>query len=357
MLLPNQLIKIKINTKTLKKYLDLGYDAKVGQTIMIPPEDLCKQSKARVLAICDSCGAKLGNQDGVQWANYQKTHDEVYGDLCCHCKFIKTRETNLKKYGVSCSLHNDNIHNQVMETWLEKYGGYPLHNMAVKEKIKSTNLNRYGVESVCSIDYIREKQKKTLYENYGVENPTQSLIIKNKIKETNRIRYGADSPMQNQEVLQKTQKTNLEKYGVATALLLPENVAKAHSPDALQKAAQTMSQNGTVATSKPQLILSDLLKTMYGDCLINVPCSSFLLDCVINVNDSKIDIEYDGSYWHQDIRKDLIRDKIVQKNGYKVLRIKSKNKIPNQEQIQKAIQFLLQPESYFTQIILDDYKK
>jgi very-short-patch-repair endonuclease len=95
---------------------------------------------------------------------------------------------------------------------------------------------------------------------------------------------------------------------------------------------------------------------MYGDCLINVPCSSFLLDCVINVNDSKIDIEYDGSYWHQDIRKDLIRDKIVQKNGYKVLRIKSKNKIPNQEQIQKAIQFLLQPESYFTQIILDDYK-
>jgi hypothetical protein len=44
-----------------------------------------------------------------------------------------------------------------METWLEKYGGYPLHNTAVKEKIKSTNLKRYGVESVCSLDYIREK--------------------------------------------------------------------------------------------------------------------------------------------------------------------------------------------------------
>lgn len=38
MLVPNQLVEVRVGVKTLKHYKELGYDVKCFDTILVPPE-------------------------------------------------------------------------------------------------------------------------------------------------------------------------------------------------------------------------------------------------------------------------------------------------------------------------------
>ena len=58
------------------------------------------------------------------------------------------------------------------------------------------------------------------------------------------------------------------------------------------------------------------------------------------MNGIKIDIEYDGKFWHQNEEKDKKRDANVE-NFYKILRIKSKSKVPSDEELIKSVNLLL----------------
>ena len=73
-----------------------------------------------------------------------------------------------------------------------------------------------------------------------------------------------------------------------------------------------------------------------------------------------IDIEYDGSAWHltdKQTAKDIERNnKIINEYGLKVLRIKSGENVPSKEQIQNAIDILINTEETYTEIILNDWQ-
>lgn len=77
---------------------------------------------------------------------------------------------------------------------------------AIKEK--------YGVDNVFQLDFIKEKIKKTNLEKYGVDNPGKSEVIKEKIKKTSLKKYGVDSPLKSNSVKDKIKSTNQNKYGV-----------------------------------------------------------------------------------------------------------------------------------------------
>ena len=49
---------------------------------------------------------------------------------------------------------------------------------------------------------------------------------------------------------------------------------------------------------------------------MNKPCSQFFLDIEVISQGVKIDVEYDGWYWHKDKQRDVVRDMIVKKYGY-----------------------------------------
>lgn len=63
----------------------------------------------------------------------------------------------------------------------------------------------------------------------------------------------------------------------------------------------------------------------------------------MDIEGIKIDVEYDGMFWHQDKQRDIRRNNFVQSQGYKVLRIKGakKDPIPTFEQIDEQIDKLL----------------
>jgi len=124
-------------------------------------------------------------------------HERYY---TCSCKYVwetptwkivKTKSTNIERYGCE----------------------NPSQNSAIKEKIHKTNIERYGHSSVLQNDVIKEKIKATNLERYGHENPLQNDVIKEKIKATNIDRYGHENPFGNTTIQEKIKATNTNKYG------------------------------------------------------------------------------------------------------------------------------------------------
>lgn len=188
------------------------------------------------------------------------------------------------------------------------------------------------------------KFKRTIQEKYGVSRVFDLPEVQQKIKTANNLKYGRDWGLQSLEVREKIEKTMMDKYGVVHPL---------QKEEFLNKAMSTRCENMTNPTSKPQLKLSCILLQMYGNCEIEVPCDKCSLDCVILIDNQKIDVEYDGWYWHQDTNRDRRRDNFVKSKGYKILRVKGNHQdlMPTQEQIDIAISQLLNGKNY-TEIIM-----
>ena len=78
---------------------------------------------------------------------------------------------------------------------------------------------------------------------------------------------------------EKRRKTNLEKYGTEWPT---------QNAEVLSKRNDSFFKNGSTKTSKPQIDLYNILKKKYENCELNYPCSNFLLDCKIEINNVKI---------------------------------------------------------------------
>ena len=94
--------------------------------------------------------------------------------------------------------------------------------------------------------------------------------------------------------------------------------------------------SGNTNLSKPQKELFQLVKSLINeDCIVNYPIPEInsLLD--IAIPSLKIDLEYDGSYWHQDQKHDDERDSKLRSLGWKIFRFR--DRIPTKEEIHKII--------------------
>lgn len=70
--------------------------------------------------------------------------------------------------------------------------------------------------------------------------------------------------------------------------------------------------------SYPQLILFKIITSCFTDTMLEYAVANKSLD--IAIPSLKLDIEYDGEYWHQDKAKDAKRDKELISLGWKVIR-------------------------------------
>jgi len=139
----------------------------------------------------------------------------VSGAFCKDCTRItwtrKKKETNMKKYGVECTVHNPEIKAKMIKSNLEKYGVENVfQSEEIKDKIKKNNLEKYGVEHYTQTEECRDKMKKTNLEKYGVENYGQTKECRDKMKQTSLIRYGVEHSGQSQEIQEKIQNQSLK---------------------------------------------------------------------------------------------------------------------------------------------------
>jgi hypothetical protein len=207
----DEYVEIKIHPKSYKYWLSLGYKyEKIGDTIKVSPIHLLPNSKIRVNCQCSNCNTKTN----ISYMSYHKSINNGDGSyVCVKCSTIKSKKTLFDKHGEFNPSNIKEFQDKRQKTFDDRFGGHPMNSEEVKEKIKKTNLKRYGTQSVLQNDDIKEKIKKTNLEKYGVENVSHNKDINNKKVATVYEKYGGYATL-----VKKTKKTNLEKYGVDNPL-------------------------------------------------------------------------------------------------------------------------------------------
>lgn len=144
------------------------------------------------------CSSKCANSD----PDIQDKIKSHMTDEKRQAKIDKTRETNIKKYGVASVLQlsstrqkcKDAISSEVtikkrQETCLKKYGATnPFSSTEIQNKIKKNNIEKYGSENIFASEYGKNKIKQTCLERYGCENGGASKKAQVKIKETRELK-------------------------------------------------------------------------------------------------------------------------------------------------------------------------
>ena len=252
--------------------------------------------------ICDYCGKPLS----PSFADYitRKKDDILIRDCCSDCIKYKAADSCWVKYdGITHAAKLQSTKDKREKTCLEKYGASSVMKVPeIKEKLMNVNIEKYGVPWSIQNDEVRQKARETVKERYGCENVFQSEEIKNKIR-------------------------------------------------------QTLYSHGNIPTSKLQLQLYNMLKEKGYEVELNYPVEKYSLDIALFYMGQKIDIEYDGWYWHQDRRKDDIRNKVLTKRfGWKVIRVKSGSYLPNIEDLVEAINVVTNTEQKIYSIMLKDWE-
>lgn len=100
----------------------------------------------------------------------------------------KIKKTNLKKYGSEHGMLSLQNREELQKANIKKFGKkFYSQTKEYKEKIRETCLRKYGVEHQLQVPEIRERIIKTNIEKYGVPNPQQNseiseLTFKNSFK-------------------------------------------------------------------------------------------------------------------------------------------------------------------------------
>lgn len=119
--------------------------------------------------------------------------------------------SNSKTCSIKCSTSNPERNIKSKKTNLLKYGSeHPMNNALVVKKIKDTNLERYGVSSTLQI----ESAKKGMFEKYGVNNISQSEYWKIKTKETFKNKFRGYSFLNGSELNEKAVSTLKEELDI-----------------------------------------------------------------------------------------------------------------------------------------------
>ena len=218
----------------------------------------------------------------------------------------KIKQTNLKRYGVENPFQSEEKKNKIKETLIKKYGcDHPMHCKKIVNKLQQTNLKKYG--NVCSLhgEDVSKLVKKNNIEKYGVENAGGSQESLNKIKRTNLERYGCESYVQSKsfkdryydEILPKYEQTCLKKFGSKN--FSSSNDYRTRQSDIVKKIFQIKKENNSLGKKtkveegfEKYLIENDIkYEYQYMSDLYPFKCDFYIIDYDLY-------IEIQGTWMH-----------------------------------------------------------
>jgi len=375
-MIKEKFIKINITSRNITFYKNLGYNFINGNSYEIKVEDINKNSKYKITAICKICGS----ENNITLEKYYKNKNNHNYYSCKKCSREKFRLTNNILFGTDNPMKNNDIKNKVENTNLEKYGvKTTLLSTNVKDKIKKFNLEKYGVESHLKSNEIRNKIKITNIEKYGFNSPIQNEKIKQKIKNTNFERYGFENAAQNEEIKLKIRKTNLERYGNVSPIKseivknkLAEKFKKKYSNininsvdnkylniickkcNHLYKISKAMFNhkllqnidlcpkcNPSYFSVKESQLLEFISNIYNGEIISNDKKVLSPYEIDIYLPELKIAFEYNGIYWHNELYKDdnyhLEKTELCESKGIQLIHIWEDNWLYKQDIVKSMI--------------------
>lgn len=181
----------------------------------------------------------------------------------------------------------------------------------VREKIKKTILERYGVDNVFKLKETHETAKKTKLERYGNENYNNT----EQFKKTCLEKYGCAAPSQNKEIREKQIKTLFERYGghfnkeqVSKTIQEKYGVEwftqthilkeKTNTIEAKEKQYKTKKKNKSFNSSKKEKECFDLISKIYPDVITQYKSEKYPFNCDFYIPSIDTYIEYNGTWTH-----------------------------------------------------------
>ena len=198
--------RLKYDYEMLKNICDEG-----GVTLLVDYKDQYVTRDTRIIGKCILCE----NSFNKSLNNMHKQRNFGCESCAKILKFQRIKSTMVEKYGVEYAAQSQTFRDKMKETVLERFGVENANQCEeVRDKARATNLEKYGCEYGLQNEAVKEKRRLSNLENYGFENPLQREEIKEKVRATNLEKYGVEYSSQCEEVKDKCKKNNLEKYGV-----------------------------------------------------------------------------------------------------------------------------------------------
>ena len=274
----------------------------------------------------------------------------------------KLREnTNIKKYGVE-NIFKDK--EKIKQSIKQKYGVENVaHISGVSDKIKNTCLIRYGVENPAQNPEIKKKQLKSWSSNkddnllanklsikkkYGVDYPGQIPGVRDKIKNTCLEKYGVDNSFKLQRVISNTIK---RQYGLVINDIAKRVENKVSPLFEITEYQGVYKLYSWKCNTCDNVFNDNLVNGKIPDCKVcnpnslsnferdirNLVCEHDIcryndrtiikpLELDIVMKNKNIAIECDGVYWHSELsgknkKYHLNKTELCEKNGVQLIHI------------------------------------
>lgn len=264
----------------------------------------------------------------------------------------KVKTTNLRKYGVENYVNPK----KARQTQLEKYGTHYVNTPEYKESVRKTSWKKYGVEHFTQSDNIKKKSEATTLERYGVKH-VLSLIGKSRTAVTHKMIR-----------LHK----HIQQYADVNNLyvnLPPEDVFLQNSKDRIFETTCLVCNTSFFANwrtisnkvickqcYKPHYVsnwereVSDYIRTLTESVVINNHRQydgSQLHELDIYLPELKLGFECNGVYWHGEVngKKEkyyhLNKTSYYEQQGVRVIQIWDREWYTKQSIVKSRIQNLL----------------
>lgn len=206
--------------KTGKEYV---YD--FSKPILVKVKDLSMGCHAKVEVLCDYCKKEIVSLPYFDYIDSLKIIDKTACKKCKSKKeadvllkkygvnnafqlnSVKERieKENIERYGVPSYFQTEEFKEKRKSTMISKYGyEHFLQDEDCRKKYIEICKDRYG-EDYMELFY--RKAQETFQKNTGYVNPAQSPEIKEKIRLTNLQRYGVEYTLQSPDVRAKANET------------------------------------------------------------------------------------------------------------------------------------------------------
>lgn len=208
----------------------------------------------------------------------------------------KIKQTCRERYGVDNVFQSQTIKDKIANIHVKKRGvSHPSQSADVKEKKRQRCLDNYGVDNPMKCPEIAKKAQDTCASRYGTANAFASDEIKHKIRNTNQQKYGVDNPSQCPAIQEKRKQTFLDKYGVENPFL-SETIRESIRQSNIQKYGSPYPPNVhyTENAIREWLLSCGFEFNTTWNVLGNKQ-----IDLYSDIN--RLGIEYCGLYWHTEL--------------------------------------------------------
>lgn len=262
---------------------------------------------------CEVCGKQILRNVSTLDLGYHKSLNAIVtcSKTCMNkAKKEKTKNTNLKRYGVENPFAAKSIIDKIKQTNIERYGISNGGNTKTgREKAKQTLLSNYGKDGLKSIK-IKQKKEKTCIQKYGVSHYSKSEQRKTKIKKNNCKKFVAKLLLDPEiEFVQQQELNNIDVIDQIYSYKFHCKCKKCGNIYLNKISLNNYYKYGTYSScpkchpfyssSIYEKEIIEFLKNIYaGKIITNNRTIIKPLELDIVIPDKYLAIEFDGLYWH-----------------------------------------------------------